>query len=141
MTRLWKYAAVALLVFVTSAPTASARGYFVGGPVVFGGYFGPAFYPGFYGPALWYGPWAGQVYYPGPPVGKVQIVTKHKGDAVYIDGGFAGRTGSLKTFPLRPGPHTIELRGPDGHAFYQERVTVIPGKKLKITADYPGDHK
>ena len=137
MTRFAKYAGIAVLVFLVSVPAASARGFFFGG---FGGYYGPAFYPGFYGP-MWYGAWPGQVYYPGPRVGKLEIVTKRKGDKIYIDGGFAGRTGELKTFPLKPGTHTVELRGPDGKAFYQERVTVIPGKKLKISPDYPSQTK
>ena len=119
------------------APAASARGFYFGGSHFFGGYYGPAYYPGFYGP-WWYGPWSGPEYYPGPPVGEVQIVTKHKGDSIYIDRGFAGRTGQLKKFPLRPGTHVIELRKPGGKTFYQERITVIAGKKIKIKPDYPG---
>jgi hypothetical protein len=138
MSRFWKCSAVAFLALVTWAPAASARGIFLGSPRYLGGFYGPVYYPGFFGPGRWYGPWSGQVYYPGPPVGEVQIVTKHKGDSIYVDGGLAGRTGQLKKFPLRAGAHTIELRNSSGHAFYQERITVIPGKKLKIHTDYPG---
>ena len=101
--------------------------------------FGPAFYPGYYG---WYGPgygpWYGPGYYRVSPVGEVQISTKHKGDAIFVDGGFAGRTGQLKKFPLRAGSHTIELRNANGQTFYQERITMIAGKKLKIQPDYTG---
>lgn len=138
MSRFWKSSAIAILALVTLAPAASARGFFLGSPGYFGGFYGPGYYAGFVGPGWWYGPWSGQVYYPGPSAGEVQIVTKHKGDSIYVDGGLAGRTGQLKKFPLRAGAHTIELRNPKGHAFYQERITVIPGKKLKIQADYPG---
>jgi hypothetical protein len=138
MSRFRKSSAVALLALVTLAPAACARGIFFGSGRYVGGFYGSAYYPGLYGPGRWYGPWAGQVYYPGPPVGKVQIVTKHKGDSIYVDGGLAGRTGQLKKFPLRAGAHTIELRNSSGHTFYQERITVIPGKKLKIHTDYTG---
>jgi hypothetical protein len=138
MSRLWKSPAIAILALVISAPVASARGMYLGFGAYSGGFYGPGYYPGFVGPGWGYGPWYGSMYYPGQPSGEVQIVTKHKGDSIYVDGGLAGRTGELKKFPLRAGSHTIELRNTSGHAFYQERITVIPGKKLKIQADYPG---
>jgi hypothetical protein len=134
MTGFLKYSAIALLAFVTFVPAASARGVYYGGGYMGGG-FGPAFYPGgYYG----YGPWYGPRYYPVSPVGEVQILTKHKGDAIYVDGGFAGRTGELKKFPLRTGTHTIELRNANGKTYYQEKINVISGKKLKIQSDYAG---
>jgi hypothetical protein len=138
MKRFLKYSAIALLAFVTFVPAAAARGVYFGGPFVGFG-FGPAFYPGYYawyGPG--YGPWYGPGYYRVSPVGEVQISTKHKGDAIFVDGGFAGRTGQLKKFPLRAGSHTIELRNANGKTFYQERINVIAGKKLKIKPDYTG---
>ncbi|MGD1154410.1 MAG: PEGA domain-containing protein [Terriglobia bacterium] len=140
MSRFWKGSVIALLAFLTFVPAASAREAFFGGPHAFGIYYGPGFYPGFYGPGWWYGygPWWGPAYVSGPPVGEVKILTKHKGDSIYIDGGFAGRTGQLKKFPLRAGTHTLELRKPGGRAFYQERIAVIPGRTLKIHTDYPG---
>ena len=133
MKRFLKYAAIALLALVTFVPAASARGFYRGGAYwVFG--YGPGFYPGYYG---WYGPWYGPGYY-GPQVGEVQISAKQKGDAIFVDGGFAGRTGELKKFHLRAGNHTIELRNANGKAFYQEQINVIAGKKLKIQPDYTG---
>ena len=95
---------------------------------------GMGFYPGYYG---WYGPWYGPGYYV-PNAGEVEIQTKHKGDQIFVDGGFAGRTGELKKFPLRAGTHTIELRNANGKTFYQEKINVIAGKKLKIQSDYIG---
>jgi hypothetical protein len=56
-----------------------------------------------------------------------------KDTSVFVDGGFAGTVAQLGTFKLHPGTHNIELRAPDGHTFYQERVDIVPGKTLKIT--------
>jgi hypothetical protein len=106
MTRFWKYSAIALLAILTSMPAAFAqRGYFGGG-------YGPGFYPGgYYG----YGPG----YYPVSPVGQVQILTKQKGNQIFVDGGFAGRTGELKKFQLRTGTHNIEVRDAKGQSYYK----------------------
>ena len=127
MTRFLKYSAIALLAFLTFVPAASAqRGYFGGGYMV-----GPGFYQGgYYG----YGPYFGSRYYPVSPVGQVQILTKLKGNQIFVDGGFAGRTGELKKFPLRTGMHTIEFRDAKGQSYYKEQINVIAGKKLKIQA-------
>jgi hypothetical protein len=130
MTRLLKFSGIALLALLTCVPVASARG-FHGGRGFYGGF---GFYPGYYG---WYSPWYGPTYY-APTTGEVQIITKHKGDQIIVDGGFAGRTGDLKKFPLRPGSHTIELRNANGQTYYQEKITVIAGKKIKIQSDYAG---
>jgi hypothetical protein len=133
-----KYSAIALLALATCVPAASARGFgggfrggFYGGPAFYGGV---GFYPGYYG---YYGPWYGPGYY-APNAGQVEIKTKQKGNQVFVDGGYAGRTGELKSFPLRAGTHTIELRNAHGQTFYQERITVIAGKKIKIQSDYAG---
>jgi len=134
MTRFLKYSAIALLAFLTFVPAASAqRGYFGGGYM--GGGFGPGFYPGgYYG----YGPYYGSRYYPVSPVGEVQILTKQKGNQIFVDGGLAGRTGELKKFPLRTGMHTIEFRDAKGQSYYKEQIDVLAGKKLKIQPDHIG---
>ncbi len=127
--------AVAILSLLTFVPTASARGrVFIGGGF---GYFGPAYY-GWYGPA-WYGPgWYGPYgYYPRyDNSGNVKIVTHVKGNQIFVDGGFAGLTGKLKKFPLRPGNHTIEVRDRDGRRLYAERVQVIRGKTIEVRPDF-----
>jgi len=140
MKRLLKYSAIALLAFVTFAPAAFARGFggggFRGGGFYGGGFYGGwglGFYPGWYGP--YYGPY-GYGYYPN--AGEVQIQTKQKGNQIFVDGGYAGRTGELRKFPLRAGSHEIELRTANGKTFYQERINVIAGKKIKIQSDYVG---
>jgi hypothetical protein len=73
-----------------------------------------------------------------PYTGEVKIKTNDKKAAVFIDGGYAGQTAKLKKFALSPGIHDIELRDPSGHAFYQERIQVVPGKTLQIHADSQG---
>ena len=137
MKRFLQYAAIALLAFVIYVPAASARGFY-GGRAFVGVGVGPAFYPGFYGYyGPWYGPWYGPGYY-APNAGEVEISTKQKGNQIFVDGGFAGLTGQLKKFPLRAGTHTLELRNANGQTFYQEKINVIAGKKLKIQSDYVG---
>jgi hypothetical protein len=129
MTRYWKYSVMVLLALAIFVPVASAR------PRVFiGGYYGPGFYgPAYYG---WYGPAyvAPYAVVPGPYVGKVKIDTKMKDAAVYVDGGYAGTVRELKTFPLRPGNHNIELRDPSGQTIFQERIDVLAGKTTKLAA-------
>ena len=136
MYRYLKLSMIALLALVCIVPAASAR------PRVFvGGYFGPAYYgPAWYGPG-WYGPgWGGYGapygygYATAPTTGSVKFETKIKDAAVYVDGGYAGTVGELKTFQLRPGDHNLELRDRSGHSIYQERVSVIAGKTLKIAS-------
>ena len=134
MKRFLRASAIALLACLTFVPVASARGrVFVGGGF---GYYGP----GFYGPAWggWYGPYGGYPYgyYPVHNSGDIKIETHVKGNSIFVDGGYAGITGKLKKFPLRPGTHTIELRDPNGRTFYQQRVEVIRGRTLEINPDY-----
>lgn len=112
----------------------------------FGGFYGGGFHGrvfvggGFYGPGFWglggYVPYYYGGYY-APPLGEVQIKTKDKGNSIFVDGGFAGRTGELKNFHIQSGNHTVELRAPNGASFYQERINVLAGKTIKIHADMP----
>jgi hypothetical protein len=135
MTRLWKYAAIALLALAIVVPAASAhpgfgfRGGYYGGP-----YYGPAYY-GWYGPG-WYGPgyYGGYAVEQVPNVGKVKFETKVKDASVFVDGGYAGTVKQLGTFPLRPGTHNLELRDPSGQTMLQEKVDVVAGKTIKLGA-------
>jgi hypothetical protein len=129
MTRYMKYSAMALLSLAILVPAASAH------PRIFvGGYFGPGFYgPAYYG---WYGPgyYAPYAFAPAPYLGKVKIDTKMKDASVFVDGGYAGTVGQLKTFPLRPGTHNIEVRSPSGQSIFQEKIDVLAGKTTKLAA-------
>src|ERR1700724_3419578 len=125
MSRYLKISLIALLALVFIVPVASAR------PVIVrGGFYGPGWYgPGWYGPG-WYGPgWYGYDY--APTTGGVKFDTKMKDASVYLDGGYAGTVGQLKTFQLRPGTHNIELRDPSGQTIFQEKIDVLAGKTTK----------
>jgi len=130
LRRLMLAAPIALATFLVPAASAAQ-----GVVVVGGGFYRP------YGP-VWWGPgWYGRAWAPYavvPYTGQVKIKTNDKNAAVFVDGGYAGQAAKLKKFALRPGTHNIELRDPSGHAFYQERVQVIPGKTLEIDAVYRG---
>ena len=135
MTRLWKYAAMAFLALAIVVPAASAhpgfgfRGGYYGG--YYGGpYFGPAYY-GWYGPG-WYGPGYYGSYEQVPNVGEVKFDTKMKDASVFVDGGYAGTVKQLGTFPLRPGTHSLEVRDPSGQTMFQEKVSVVAGKTIKL---------
>ena len=132
----WKTSVIALAGLLTLAPVASARQVVIVRP-----YYRPYYHRfygfGFYGPG-WYNPWYGPTYIPAERTGNVKIETNLKGASILVDGGYAGLTGKLKTFPLRPGNHDIELRDSSGHTFFQERVQVILGKTTKIHVDHVG---
>src|SRR5579862_3598742 len=145
MTRILKVSAIALLALLMMAPMASAqrgggihggfrggfRGGFHGGFHGGFGFFGPGWYGYGWGP-YWDYPYAYGYYSPGPSSGTVKIETQAKDDLVYVDGGYAGLSGKLRHFHLAAGDHTIELRDPSGHTFYQEKIEVIPGKTIEI---------
>ena len=132
MSRISKLLVTGCLALAALAPIASAQRF---------GFRGGFYGPGFYGPGYgygWYGPGWGPYgyaygYAPRPATGSVKFETKMKNAAVYVDGGYAGTVDQLKTFKLRPGMHDLELKAPDGHSFYQDRVEVIAGKTLKLT--------
>ena len=129
MTRYWKYSAMLLLALAIFVPVASARPGFVYRGYFGGPFYGPAYY-GWYGPS-YYGPYAVA---PARYEGKVKIDSKMKDASVFVDGGYAGTVGQLKTFPLRPGTHNIEVRDPSGQTIFQEKVDVLAGKTIKLAA-------
>jgi len=45
-----------------------------------------------------------------------------KDASVFVDGGYAGTVGKLKTFHLRPGAYNIELRDHDGRSFIRSAL-------------------
>jgi len=123
MFKRFSMAATALLLVACLTPVASAH-VFVRGVVGVG--------PAFYGP-VWAGPgW----WYPGPSAfpatGSVKFQSNLKDAAVYINGGYAGTIGQLKTFRMRPGTYTIELRDREGREFSLQQIHVVAGKTLKL---------
>jgi hypothetical protein len=140
MNRFTKIFLTSALALICLAPIASARpmgggfhGGFGGRVIVAPGWgwgygWGPGWYG--YGPG-WYGPY-GYYYSSGTDLGKLKFDTKAKDAMVYVDGGYAGTVGQLKTFPLKAGEHDVELRDPSGHSYYQEHVNVLAGKTLTL---------
>src|SRR5271168_5239218 len=103
--------------------TASAARVFVGGGAFIGG---PGFYSPYWGPAYW-----GPGYPSYAAFGQVKIDTKSKEDEVFINGAFAGSTKDSKTFHLRPGTYTVEIRHA-GQPELNEQVFVAAGKTLHL---------
>jgi hypothetical protein len=140
--------AALLVALLLSAAPAEAR-VRLGGVVVGGGYshfsghrgFGrPGFYRPYYRPfyGSFYDPFYGGFYHPGyyngyrqgPRMGQVKLKDAPKGAEVYLDGGYAGLAGDLKSIWLRPGAYSIEVR--DGDLSHAERIYVLSGKTVRI---------
>ena len=108
----------------------------------------PYFYPwgpyGFYPEAwvaasFWYPMWGPYPFY-GPGYfayndgrGELRLAAEPKGAAVYIDGAYAGTADRLKSMWLDPGAYDLTVSA-DQHDSFQQRVYVLSGKSLKITA-------
>ena len=123
-------AAAALALIVTLLPVSQAEAagrVFVGRPFVRFSY-GPAFYPYPY----YYSTWGQPYYAVTRNEGDVKIETHVKGASIYVDGGFAGLTGKLNKFPLKPGNHDIQVRDSAGNTLFQNRVQVLVGKTVEI---------
>jgi hypothetical protein len=103
---------------------ASARGHFRGG------FFYGSVYPGWgwYSPYGPYGPYYGGAYQNG---GQIKLDTDLKDAEVFINGAYAGTTGKMKSFWLRPNAYDLEIRSP-GRTRYAEKIYVIAGKTLHI---------
>jgi hypothetical protein len=90
--------------------------------------YAPLFYPGFIGPYVTtpYGPYAQA------PMGEVKLDAPSKTAEVYVNGGFAGFAGKLKTIWLEPGAYDLEVRDTGGA--YSKRIYVLSGKTLRVEA-------
>jgi hypothetical protein len=121
-----------LLIMTMNAP---AHGHFHGG-FYYGGYPGWGWYsPFYYGP--YYGPYYGGMYQNG---GEIKLETEVKDAEVLINGAYAGTTGKLKSFRLRPGTYMLEIRAP-GRTRYAQKVYVVGGKTLHIRPDLRVEEK
>jgi hypothetical protein len=108
--------------------------------------YGPyGFYPGdwVYGSA-WYPMWGGYPYYPSGYFtynngrGELRLSADPKVAEVYIDGAYAGTADRLKSIWLDPGAYDLTVSAADRESFHQ-RVYVLSGKSLKITAKLGSD--
>ena len=103
-------------------------------------YYAPyGFYPGDWVTAsLWYPLWSPPFYGPGYFAynngrGEVRLTADPKDARVYIDGGYAGTADKLKNLWLDPGAYDLTVSAP-GREDFRERVYLLSGKSLKITA-------
>jgi hypothetical protein len=111
---------------------------------------GPYYYP--YGPyggdwiygSLWHPVWGGYPYYPpgyfdfNNGRGELKLTADPKMAEVYIDGAYAGTADRLKSIWLDPGAYDLTVSAADRESFHQ-RVYVLSGKSLKITAKLGSD--
>jgi hypothetical protein len=114
--------AAALIASAVMAPTAEAAARVIVRPG-YGFHYGPSFYSRPWGPAY---------VYPVAPRGEVKIEAVTRGESIYVDGGYAGLTGKLKKFSLRPGNHLIEVRDPSGRDVFENTVRVIDGHTVEV---------
>jgi PEGA domain len=119
-----------------------------------GPYYGPyGYYP--YGPyalypgdwvysSLWDPMWGGYPYYASGSFaynngrGELRLTADPKLAEVYIDGAYAGTADRLKSMWLDPGAYDLTVSAKDRESFHQ-RVYVLSGKSLKITAKLGSD--
>ena len=66
--------------------------------------------------------------------GEVDIKTQLVGKHVYVDGVFAGITGTLKKLWLPAGDHIITIEDYHGRVLYLDRVEVRAGKNISINS-------
>ena len=116
--------AFALMTMVPVGASAAVR-VFVGGPVVYRGWYSP-----FWGP-YWGSYWGPYGYGYFPNSGEVKLDTKVKDAQVFINGAFAGTTHDNKTMHLRPGSYKIEIRE-NGQTPFAQQVYVAAGKTLHL---------
>ena len=117
--------AVALMTLVPMSASAAVR-VFVGGPVVYRGWYSP-FWGGYWGP--YWGPYG--YYGTFPNSGEIKIDTKVKDAQVFINGAYAGTTHDNKTMHLRPGSYNIEIRE-NGQTPFAQKIYVALGKTVHI---------
>jgi hypothetical protein len=91
---------------------------------------------------LWYPIWS--PYYPpghfdfNDGRGEIRLSVDPKMAEVYIDGAYAGTADRLKSMWLDPGAYDLTVAAGDRESFHQ-RVYVLSGKSLKITAKLNAD--
>ena len=116
-------AAATMLSLAPTSASAAVR-VFVGGPVVYGGWYAP-----FWGP--YWGPYGYYGYGYAPYAGEVKLDTKVKDAQVFINGAYAGTTHENKTMHLRPGSYNIEVRY-NGQTPFAQKVYVAAGRTVHL---------
>lgn len=115
----------------------------LGGPGLFGYPYGWGYGPGLYAGSFGgYGPWGwGDPFYGPLPaasfydasLGKLKLRELDSSASIYLDGGYAGTAGKLKTMWIEPGTH--ELRITEGDRTFEERIYVLTGKTMTLNPE------
>jgi hypothetical protein len=92
------------------------------------GYYDP-FFPAFYHPGYFGG------FVRGTGMGQLKLNVADKLAEVYLNDGYAGTAGDLKSMWLEPGAYNLELRDPEGQSF-QRRIYVLSGKTVRVTPSF-----
>jgi len=116
--------------------------YFSGPVFPYGYAYGPyGFYPysGVFSSIFWEPFGGGFPFYPagyfqrGDGKGEVRLTADPKDASVYLNGGYAGTADHLKSVWLEPGAYDLSVSASDRRT-YEQRIYVLSGKSLKITA-------
>jgi PEGA domain len=132
----WHLGTISVGAGYSSGPYYGPYGYYPYGPY--------GLYPGDWVYSSWYPMWGGYPYYaPGSFAynsgrGEVRLTADPKVAEVYIDGAYAGTADRLKSMWLDPGAYDLTVSAKDRESFHQ-RVYVLSGKSLKITAKLGSD--
>lgn len=113
----------ALMMSMAPTSASAAVRVWVGGPMVYGGWYAP-----YWGP-YWGGPYYRYGYFPN--AGEVKLDTKVKDAQVFINGAYAGTTHENKTMHLRPGSYNIEIKE-NGQTPFAQKVYVAAGQTLHL---------
>ncbi|HUP03320.1 MAG TPA: PEGA domain-containing protein [Bryobacteraceae bacterium] len=111
------------------APASAAARVRVG--IGFGGWYAP--YAGWYAPywGPYWSPGYGGYYEALPAVGHIKLDTKVKTAQVYIDGAYAGDTGSNKNLRLRPGKYDVRI-DEGGQTRFNQQIYVAAGQTVHL---------
>ncbi len=111
-------------------------------------YSGPGYYPygaypfspfGWDYSAFWFPYWGPYPFFApgyfayGSDKGEVKLAAEPKTAAVFLDRGYAGTADHLKNIWLEPGAYDLSLAA-TGHEDFHQRIYVLSGKSVKITA-------
>jgi hypothetical protein len=129
------------------------------GPIFLGAgyahFSGPAYHP--YGPydfyppgseysAFWFPYWGPNSFFAhgyfgyGSAKGEVRLSAEPKTAEVYLDRAYAGTADHLKNIWLEPGAYDLSVAA-TGHEAFHQRIYVLSGKSLKITAKLVNETK
>lgn len=79
---------------------------------------------------FFYSPYYATGFVRGPNMGQVRLQSFDRSAEVFLDGGYAGKAGELKSIWLRPGKYDLEVRS-SGTTF-SRKIYVLSGKTMRL---------